>query len=122
VKCEKKPRCTIESIVDIIGKKWNLLIIWHLRGGCLRFTELQQRICNVNSKTITKHLRDLEGHAVITRRVYAEVPPRVEYALTERGEALLPIIESMLEWGGAHLSPAEEERTGPTTIVTAGPE
>jgi len=110
VKCEKKPRCTIESIVDIIGKKWNLLIIWHLRDGCLRFTELQQRICNVNSKTITKHLRDLEGHAVITRRVYAEVPPRVEYALTGRGEALLPIIEAMLEWGGAHLSasPGEE--------------
>ncbi len=103
--CEKKPKCNIESIIDIIGKKWNLMIIWHLRTGVLRFTELQHGICNVNSKTITKHLRDLEDHAVITRKVYAEVPPRVEYALTERGEALLPIIESMLEWGGTHLPP-----------------
>jgi len=116
--CEKKPRCNLESIVDIIGKKWNLLIIWHLRGDVLRFTKLQYRICNVNSKTITKHLRDLEQHGVITRKVFAEVPPRVEYALTERGAALLPIIESMLEWGGAYPS-AEQEEGRPTPAGAA---
>ena len=122
MKCEKKPRCNIESIVDIIGSKWNLLIVWHLGGRVIRFTELQHRMCGVNSKTVTKHLRDLEQHGVITRKVYAEVPPRVEYALTGRGEALLPIIGSMLEWGGAHLPAAQEEQPVPNTAVAAVPE
>jgi DNA-binding HxlR family transcriptional regulator len=120
VECEKKPRCNIGSIIDIIGSKWNLLIVWHLGGSVVRFTELQHRMCGVNSKTVTKHLRDLERHGVITRKVYAEVPPRVEYALTERGEALLPIIVSMLEWGGAHLPPARE--SAPETAAAAAPE
>ena len=122
MECEKKPRCNIESIVDIIGSKWNLLIVWHLGGLVIRFTELQHRMCGVNSKTITKHLRDLEQHGVITRKVYAEVPPRVEYALTGRGEALLPIIVSMLEWGGAHLPAAQEEQPVPNTAAAAVPE
>ena len=109
MKRDKKPKCSIDGIVDIIGSKWNLLIVWHLRTGVLRFTELQNRMCGVNSKTITKHLRDLERHAIIARKVYPEVPPRVEYSLTVRGCALLPVIEAMLEWGGAHLSPIQED-------------
>jgi DNA-binding HxlR family transcriptional regulator len=100
----KKPRCKIDSVVDIIGRKWNLLIIWQLRDSTLRFSELQSRMCGINSKTITKHLRDLEQHTIITRTVYPEVPPRVEYSLTERGRAILPIIDAMLEWGGAYLN------------------
>jgi len=103
MECNKKPKYSIDGIADIIGSKWNLLIVWHLHTGVLRFTELQNQMCSVNSKTITKHLRDLERHAIITRKVYPEVPPRVEYSLTERGRALLPIIEAMLEWGGAYL-------------------
>lgn len=102
---EKTPKCSIENIVDIIGSKWNLFIIWHLRTKKLRFTELQNRMCGINSKTITKHLRDLERFTIIDRQVYPEVPPRVEYSLTERGKALLPIIEAMLEWGGEYLHP-----------------
>jgi DNA-binding HxlR family transcriptional regulator len=103
MKCEKIQRCSIDRVVEIIGNKGNLIIIWHLRTGLLRFTELQNRMCKVNSKTITKHLRDLERHEIINRQVYAEVPPRVEYSLTDRGKTLLPIIESMLEWGGKYL-------------------
>lgn len=106
---EKTPKCSIENIVDIIGSKWNLFIIWHLRTKKLRFTELQNRMCGINSKTITKHLRDLERFTIIDRQVYPEVPPRVEYSLTERGKALLPIIEAMLEWGGEYLHPGQEE-------------
>lgn len=103
MKCEKTPKCSIDSVVEIIGNKGNLVIIWHLRSGLLRFTELKNRMFQVNSKSITKHLRDLEGHGIISRQVYAEVPPRVEYSLTERGRTLLPIIEAMLEWGGKYL-------------------
>jgi len=103
MRCEKTPKCSIDKVVGIIGNKGNLFILWHLRTGVLRFTELQNRMCSVNSKTITKHLRDLEGHGIISRQVYAEVPPRVEYSLTERGRTLLPVIEAMLEWGGKYL-------------------
>jgi DNA-binding HxlR family transcriptional regulator len=110
MKCEKTPKCSIDSVVGIIGNKGNLIIIWHLSAGLLRFSELQNRMCRVNSKTITKHLRDLEGHGIISRRIYAEVPPRVEYSLTERGRTLLPIIEAMLEWGGKYLPEEGDSR------------
>jgi DNA-binding HxlR family transcriptional regulator len=77
-------------------------------------------MCSVNSKTITKHLRDLEGHGIISRQVYAEVPPRVEYSLTERGRTLLPIIEAMLEWGGKYLP--ENGDSCPESAKAAGRE
>ena len=120
MKGEKTPKCSIDRVVGIIGNKGNLFIIWHLRTGVLRFTELQHRMCRVNSKTITKHLRDLEGHDIIHRQVYAEVPPRVEYSLTGRGRTLLPIIEAMLEWGGKYLP--EEENRCPEAAKAAGRE
>jgi DNA-binding HxlR family transcriptional regulator len=109
MKCEKTSKCSIDSIVDILGSKWNLIIIWHLRTKKLRFTELQGRMCGVNSKTLTTHLRDLERHAIIGREVYPEVPPRVEYSLSERGKALQPIMEAMLEWGGKYLQTGQED-------------
>ena len=120
MKCEKTPKCSIDSVVGIIGNKGNLFIIWHLRAGVLRFTELQNRMCSVNSKTITKHLRDLEEHGIISRRVYAEVPPRVEYSLTERGRTLLPVIEAMLEWGGKYLPEEGDDRCMKAETVRAG--
>lgn len=115
---KKKHICRIESVVEIIGKKWNLIIIWHLRTSTLRFSELQNRMCGINSKTITKHLRGLEQNSIITRSVYPEVPPRVEYALTDQGRAIIPIIESMLVWGDTWLYPAGEP--GCTGIIEEG--
>jgi DNA-binding HxlR family transcriptional regulator len=120
MKCENPPKCSIDKVVGIIGNKGNLFIIWHLRTGLLRFTELQNRMCQVNSKTITKHLRDLEGHGIISRQVFAEVPPRVEYSLTERGRTLLPIIEAMLEWGGKYLPEEGDGRCMKADKATAG--
>ena len=120
MKCEKLPKCSIDKVVGIIGNKGNLFIIWHLRTGVLRFTGLQNRMCSVNSKTITKHLRDLEGHGIISRQVYAEVPPRVEYSLTGRGRTLLPIIEAMLEWGGKYLPEEGDGRCMKDEKVPAG--
>jgi DNA-binding HxlR family transcriptional regulator len=99
VKSECERKCGINAAVEIIGSRWNLLIIWHLRDGTLRFTELQKRIGDVNSKTITKHLRDLERSNIINRVVFAEVPPRVEYSLTEYGKAFLPVFEAINKWG-----------------------
>ena len=85
--------------IKIIGSKWNLMIIFNLSYQTLRFTELQKRMDNVNPKTITKHLRYLERYNIIKRVVYPEVPPRVEYSLTEYGIALIPLLKSIMEWG-----------------------
>ena len=95
--------CVPKSVIGIIGNKWNLLIIWHLKDQTLRFTELQKRMYNVNPKTITKHLRDLEENKIIKRVVYPEVPPRVEYSLTGSGIAFIPILKSILEWGSQYM-------------------
>lgn len=112
MKLDKAHICSKNGIFNIIGSRWNLALIWHLRTGVLRFTEIQARSCEANPKTITKHLRDLEHYAIINRKVFAEVPPRVEYSLTERGRALLPIIDAIVEWGGTYL-PAEKECAAP---------
>lgn len=103
----KKHVCKLDQVVDIVGKKWNLIIIWHLRSQTLRFSELQAGLYGINPNTITKHLRSLEQHSIVTRTVYAEVPPRVEYSLTDQGRAILPIIEAMLQWGDAYLLSGE---------------
>ena len=100
---KKENKCELIVAMGIIGNKWNLLIIWHLRDHKLRFTELQKRMYNVNPKTITKHLRDLEENKIIKRVVYAEVPPRVEYSLTETGIALIPILYSIMEWTSQYM-------------------
>jgi DNA-binding HxlR family transcriptional regulator len=103
MKSKNKDVCTPKSVINIIGNKWNLLIIWHLNDRTLRFTELQKKMYNINPKTITKHLRDLEQNKIINRVVYAEVPPKVEYSLTENGITFIPILESILEWGSEYM-------------------
>ena len=85
--------------LGIIGSKWNILIIWILKDETLRFSVLQKKMGDVNSKTITKHLKDLEKNKIVTRTVYPEVPPRVEYTLTEQGLRLVPICEEIWKWG-----------------------
>ena len=94
-----KAHLKFSRVLGIIGSKWNLFIIWSLKDGTLRFSELQKRMDDVNSKTITKHLRDLEKSKIVTRTVYPEVPPRVEYTLTEQGLAFLPVFEAIRKWG-----------------------
>lgn len=99
MKCKSNGKCDMNYLFQILGSRWNLAIIWHLSGRALRFTELQKRMGDVNSKTITSHLRDLEKYHIIHRVVYPEVPPRVEYSLTEHGRAILPVLEVIREWG-----------------------
>jgi DNA-binding HxlR family transcriptional regulator len=96
------------DIGEVMGSKWNLMIIWNLREKPLRFTELQKRIGDVNSKTVTVHLRVLEKYHLINRVVYPEVPPRVEYSLTEHGKTILPVLEGIWAWGASLPRPREE--------------
>jgi len=89
----------LTNVMGVMGSKWNLIIIWSLREKPLRFTELQKSMGNVNSKTVTVHLRILEKYRLIDRVVYPEVPPRVEYSLTEHAKALIPLLLDIYSWG-----------------------
>ncbi|MFA4877194.1 MAG: helix-turn-helix domain-containing protein [Methanoregula sp.] len=95
--------CTVEAALDVIGGKWKPIILWHLRENVLRFNELQKGLPGVNSKMLTKQLRELEEDGVIRRKVYAEVPPRVEYTITDFGKTVLPILEALCDWGARYL-------------------
>lgn len=93
------PACPVETTLMLIGDKWKVLILRDLLPGTKRFGELKKSIGNVSQKVLTAQLRDMEESGLVSRKVYAEVPPRVEYSLTELGQSLKPILDSMLEWG-----------------------
>ncbi len=96
-------RCGVEVTLATIGGKWKGLILWHLRLKTLRFSQLQRRLLTVTQKMMTQQLRELEADGLVYRQVYAEVPPRVEYSLTERGSTVVPILEMMCDWGQDYL-------------------
>jgi DNA-binding HxlR family transcriptional regulator len=91
--------CPVERTVNVIGGKWTLLILRDLFDGTKRFGELRASLTGISPKTLTERLRLLEQDQIVERKIYPEVPPRVEYSLTERGQALGTIIEAMREWG-----------------------
>ncbi|MEA4987288.1 MAG: helix-turn-helix domain-containing protein [Anaerovorax sp.] len=96
----KQYACTFEITIDLIGGKWKPLIIWHLgTQGTLRFNELKKHLPHTTQKMLTQQLRELEADALIHREVYAQVPPKVEYSLTELGKSLMPILSMMCSWG-----------------------
>jgi DNA-binding HxlR family transcriptional regulator len=92
-------RCPVERAVAVVGAKWTLLIIHNLMDGPKRFGELERLVAGASPKMLTARLRELEHLGLVSRTVYAEVPPRVEYALTEQGRSFRPIIDSLFEWG-----------------------
>lgn len=92
-------RCTIEASMCFIGGKYKPLILWHLIHETLRFSELRKLIPQATPKMLTQQLRELEGDGLIHRKVYPVVPPKTEYSLTELGKTLIPIIESLRNWG-----------------------
>ena len=96
---EEMPACPVATTVALIGSKWKLLIIRNLRVRPWRFNELKKDLEGISQKVLTDSLRSLEADGIITRTVYPEVPPRVEYALSELGESMRPIIDSMEAWG-----------------------
>ena len=93
------PACPVETTLTLIGDKWKVLILRDLLSGTKRFGELKRSIGSVSQKVLTAQLRAMEGSGLLTRTVYAEVPPRVEYSLTELGESLKPILDAMWNWG-----------------------
>ena len=93
------PACPVETTLMLIGDKWKVLILRDLMDGTKRFGELKRSIGTVSQKVLTAQLRDMEEKGLLTRKVYAEVPPRVEYTLTETGYSLKPILDSMWAWG-----------------------
>ena len=98
---EKKdlPACPVETTLMLIGDKWKVLILRDLLPGTKRFGELKKSIGTVSQKVLTAQLRDMERNGLVTRNVYPEVPPRVEYSLTELGRSLKPILDAMWDWG-----------------------
>lgn len=93
------PACPVETTLMLIGDKWKVLILRDLISGTKRFGELKKSIGNVSQKVLTAQLRDMEEKGLVDRKVYAEVPPRVEYSLTELGKSLKPILDAMQSWG-----------------------
>jgi DNA-binding HxlR family transcriptional regulator len=91
--------CTLKEVLDIIGGKWAMPIIYHLSKGKLRFKELERNVEGINTRMLVKELKNMEVNGIITREVFATVPPTVEYTLTNKGEKLLPSIVSLHSWG-----------------------
>jgi DNA-binding HxlR family transcriptional regulator len=96
---EEMPACPVATTVQLIGSKWKLLIMRNLLAGTQRFGELKKTIPGISQKVLTDSLRSMEEDGIINRKVYAEVPPRVDYSLSELGETMRPIIKSMETWG-----------------------
>lgn len=96
------PACPVETTLLLIGDKWKVLILRDLMPGTKRFGELKKSIGSVSQKVLTAQLRDMEESGLFTRTVYAEVPPRVEYRLTDLGRSLEPILDAMRNWGEAY--------------------
>ena len=96
------PACPVETTLMLIGDKWKVLILRDLMPGTKRFGELKKSIGSISQKVLTAQLRDMEEKGLVSRTVYAEVPPRVEYSLTELGKSLGPILDALREWGGPY--------------------
>lgn len=103
------PECPVATTVQLIGNKWKLLIIRNLLVRPWRFNEMQKSLDGISQKVLTDSLRSMEADGIITRTVYAEVPPRVEYALSELGESMRPILDSMQAWGENYKMKMAEE-------------
>ena len=93
------PACPVETTLTLIGDKWKVLILRDLMPGTKRFGELKKSIGSVSQKMLTAQLRDMEQNGLVHREVFAEVPPRVEYSITELGRSLKPILDAMWNWG-----------------------
>lgn len=106
---QELPECPVATTVQLIGNKWKLLIIRNLLNRPWRFNELRRDLDGISQKVLTDSLRSMEEDGIITRTVYPEVPPRVEYALSELGESMRPILSSMEQWGTNYKASIEQE-------------
>ncbi|MCI6702153.1 MAG: helix-turn-helix domain-containing protein [Prevotellaceae bacterium] len=106
------PRCPIRNVLSRVGDKWSMLVLFTLENNeNIRFKELQRNIPDISQKMLTLTLRTLEGDGLVARKAYAEVPPRVEYALTEKGKSLLPLINNLIDWASNNMEDIISART-----------
>lgn len=96
------PACPVETTLMLIGDKWKVLILRDLKEGTKRFGELKKSVTGISQKVLTSNLRDMEENGLLTRAVFPEVPPRVEYTLTELGHSMEPILDAMAKWGAEY--------------------
>jgi len=94
--------CPVERSLEVIGGKWKIMVIFHLSSGKKRFNELRKLIPNVTQRMLTRQLRELESHGILERKIYAQIPPKVEYYLTDLGYSLNPILDVLHKWGSDH--------------------
>ena len=99
----KHYQCPVEATLEVIEGKWKPIILWQLRTEKLRFSGLQQSMQGISPKMLTKQLRELEDDGLILREVYPEIPPKVEYSLTEFGKTMLPVLDALYKWGNEYL-------------------
>lgn len=99
---QKFYNCPLELSMDLIGGKWKLIILWYLLDGPKRFSEINRLVPSITQKMLTTQLRELEDKGLVNRKVYAEVPPRVEYSLTDRGNSLSDILNSICTWSKSY--------------------
>lgn len=104
------PACPVETTLLLIGDKWKVLILRDLMGGTMRFGELRRSVGDISQKVLTEKLREMESDGILERTVYAEVPPKVEYSLTELGMSLQIILDSMAEWGNTYRECVRKEK------------
>ena len=100
-------RCPAEHTLLVIGGTWKVPIVWRLADGPRRFSDLRRDLGAVTAKVLTQQLRELEADGVVSRKVYAQVPPKVEYALTARGKSLMPVVRAMCRWGASRQKPRD---------------
>lgn len=101
--------CPVEASLEVIGGKWKGVILYHLLERTYRFNELRRLCSGITQRMLTRQLRELEADGVVSRKVYAEVPPRVEYSLTEYGRTLEPVVRALQAWGMSHMQKTSNE-------------
>lgn len=106
------PACPVETTLQLIGNKWEVLILRDLMPGTKRFGELRASIGTISQKVLTAKLREMEANGLVQRKVYAEVPPRVEYSLTPLGRSLKPVLDSLEKWGWQYKAQAAQAAQG----------
>lgn len=110
-------QCSMELTLDLIGGKWKALILWNLGQDTLRFSELKKLLPKITQKMLTQQLRELETSGLVKRFIYRQVPPKVEYSLTSEGKSLIPILDTLCQWGQNYAENAEKIEVDANTEV-----
>jgi DNA-binding HxlR family transcriptional regulator len=109
--------CPMEVALDIVGGKWKGVILFRLTDGPVRFNALHRMICRITARSLTQALRELEADGMVQRTLYPEIPPRVDYALTDRARALLPVRSALMEWSQTHIYARPQAEAPPHAIA-----